>query len=333
MLALIIGPINQLIDAKALHMKKFVKSFGIPVLETAATLTLAILTLVLSFWLRTVMQPAKVEKPPLETENPPLGTPIEPVPTVVETLLGNILSFDTPVPYYAIALVVALIGRIDAFRNRYKLGELQTLDSKLEASDLEKRKESQAHAESKSSYLETLGSALQYLLTTEGTGFDYRCRVTIYRRQKDDDDHLGQIFRHSPTLIYEQNGRIRIPVNEGVVGAAWCNHGVKEFEKDAAPNDEAFIEEMDQSLAVENCSTPTVELSMPSKHLYARAFTDHETGRRVGIVVYECTEIGVLKREGIDKVLDQEALSVSRLIRHLGVLHSEFNPVPGEEQL
>lgn len=88
---------------------------------------------------------------------------------------------------------------------------------------------------------------------------------------------------------------------------------------------------MQHALNKESCAPPSAELSMPSKHFYARAFTDHETSRKVGIVVYESTETGVLNRGEIDKILQGEALDVSRLIRHLGVLHSEFNPSPEEE--
>ena len=157
-------------------MKKFLGSYGIPIIETTATLALAVLTLTISFWLRAATIPPDSETP---------------APSIMHVLLENCINFTTPVPYYAICLVVALIGRIDGFKNRYKLGELDALNERLVGSDHERRTEAQAHAESKSNYLETLGSALKYLLTSSSTGFDHRCRVTIYRRQRENDDYLG----------------------------------------------------------------------------------------------------------------------------------------------
>lgn len=194
------------------------------------------------------------------------------------------------------------------------------------------RDEAQQHAETKISYYDTLGRALKYLLTSDGTGFNHNCRVTIYRKQFDDDEKfLRQIFRYSQTRVFEQNGRFRIPADEGVVGAAWHNHGVKEFSCDSDPNSDEFIEEMNASLESEDCQHPSSELSMPSKHYYARAFEDNESGQRIGIVVYECTKVGVLDIAGIDQVLDGETLDVARIIRHRGILDREFNPDPEED--
>jgi len=249
----------------------------------------------------------------------------------MDALGENVTNFDTPVPYFWICLLVALLGRVDGFRNRYRLGGFEGVEGDLASAKVQLRGEAQAHADSKRSYLETLRNALKYLLTSNGIGFDHRCRVTIYRLQGQDDRHLHQIFRHSPTLKFEKDGRIRVPIDEGIVGAAWGNHGVKEFKSDADPSSDDFTSEMDAVLNPEGCESPNAKLSMPSKHYYARAFTDHETGRRVGIVVYECTNIEVLDCAEIDKVLDGEALDVSRMIRHLGVLHGEFNPTPREE--
>lgn len=298
-------------------MIKFFKNFGLPILETVATLALAVLPILIGWWLRIALaegdQPITFE-------------------LALATLTNNLKNFGTPIPYFGLALLAALVGRLDGLINRYRLGELKENKAELQNSKKAIRDEAQAHAESKSSYLETLGSALKYLLTSKETGFDYRCRVTIYRLQQDQDQSLRQIFRHSPTKLYEDNGRIRIPIDEGIVGAAWGNHGVKEFTHDASPDSEEFVDEMKRTLEPERCRHPDVELSMPSKHYYARAFDDHDTGRRVGVVVYESTEAKVLDRASIDQVLDTQTLDVSRFIRHLGILHREFNPDTGEEQ-
>ncbi len=228
-------------------MLKFLKNFGLPVLEAIATLVLALLTILIGLWLRANLA---------ESDEPSTFE------LALTTLKGNVTNFETPVPYFGLALLAALVGRIDGFINRYRLGELKENGIELQDAREALRDEAQAHADSKSSYLETLGSALKYLLTSKETGFDHRCRVTIYRLQQDKDHYLRQIFRHSPTKVYEDNGRIRIPIDEGIVGAAWGNHGVKEFTNHADPSSEEFIDEMNRILGPEKCRHPEVELSM-----------------------------------------------------------------------
>lgn len=298
-------------------MLNFFKNFSLPILETIATLALAVLPILIAWWLRAVLAE---------------GSDLITFDMVISALADNWKNFRSPLPYFCIALIFALVGRIDGFINRYYLGELKKTKDDIQCEKDLLRDEVQAHAESKSSYLETLGNALKYLLTSKETGFDHRCRVTIYRLQNDHDSYLRQIFRHSPAKIYEENGRFRIPINEGVVGAAWGYQGVKEFEHDSDPTSDEFIDEMNRMLVHEKCQHPHVELSMPTRHYYARAFQDHNTGRRIGVVVYECTDLGVLDRSGIDRVLDTQTLDVTRMIRHLSNLHREFNPDPREEQ-
>ncbi len=294
----------------------FIKNYGLPILEAIATLAIAVLTVLLGVWL--------TEELSAQSGN------------LVELALACIWSskFDasSPVPWLGASLVVSLIGRIEGLINRYWLGQLTTANAKLAQKDGEHRQEAQDHAETKGSYFETLGNALMFLLTTDATGFNRDCRITIYRKQHDDDDqYLKQIFRHSPTMAFEKNGRFRIPADQGVVGAAWRNHGVKEFECDLDPTSEEFIAKMNECLEKEGCEHPTGPLSMPTRHYYARAFRDNESGQRIGIVVYECVEVGVLNVAGIDQVLDGQMLDVTRLIRHRGILDQEFNPDPVED--
>lgn len=294
---------------------KFLTVYWLSILESLATVSLAVITVLLGIWLRTAM-------PDVDADG---------AKAALQVMREHWKDFSTPIPYFVIALLVSFAGRIDGFRAKYRSNLLD--EEKRKVSTLERglRDETQAHAESKSNYFETLGNALKYLLTSRVSGFDHRCRVTIYRRQANDDKFLRQIFRYSPTHAFQEDGRIRVPIEEGVVGAAWRNHGVKEVAIDMDPSSEQFQEEMNRELASEGCACPNASLSMPSKYFYARAFEDHDTGKRVGIVVYECIEIEVLTKEDIDNAIESETLNVSRLVRHLGVLHSEFSPDPGEE--
>lgn len=240
-------------------------------------------------------------------------------------------NLSSPIPYVLLALIVSMLGGLEGFYNRYRYGQYQALKSENEAISSELRKETLDHADTKSSYFESLADTIKYILINNATGFDHRCRVTVYRKQRDQDETLlRQIFRHSPTQIFEQNGRFRIPANEGFVGAAWRNHGVKEFSCEHDPRTQRFRDEANRALRDEGCLHPECELSMPTKHYYARALQDTETAQRIGIVVYECTETGVLDTSGIDSVLDGEALDVARFVRLRGLLHSQFHPDPEE---
>lgn len=293
----------------------FIKNYWLPILEAIATVAIAFLTVFLGIWLTEALAD--------QTENL--------IQLALKAIWASKLDFATPVPWLGISLFVSLAGRVEGFINRYWRGQLAEARSKLTQKDEEHRREAQGHAETKSSYFNTLGNALMFLLTADATGFNHNCRVTIYRKQHDEDDqYLKQIFRHSPTMSFDQNGRFRIPADQGVVGAAWRNHGAKEFECDLDPASEEFIAKMNACLQNEGCEHPTGPLSMPSRHYCARMFRDNESGQRIGIVVYECIEVGVLNVAGIDQVLNGQMLDVTRLIRHRGILDQEFNPDPVE---
>lgn len=294
---------------------KFLKVYWLSILESVAAVSLAVITVLLGNWLRTAIPHSDSDA----------------LRATLDAMRVHWNDFSTPIPYFGIALLITLAGRIDGFRAKHRSSLLEDERTITSALKKELRDETQAHAESKSNYFETLGSALKYMLTSRVAGFDHRCRVTIYRRQAHDDKFLRQIFRFSPTHAYQESGRIRVPIEEGVVGAAWRNHGIKEVAIDMDPSSDQFRQEMNAELAAEGCGCPGGPLSMPSKYFYARAFEDHDTGKRIGIVVYESVEIGVLKKEDIDIAIESETLNVSRLVRHLGVLHSEFSPDPGEE--
>lgn len=309
-----------------------VKNYVFPTIETISNIILVFLTILIGVWLSTELK----------------NQPVVSNGLAFDTIKVNALSLETPVPYFLFFVLLSAAGRLEGFFNRYKYSQLQAAKSDLaemelnlkkktqayniklreeaEAHEAELRKETQAHAESKNSYLETLEHSLRYLLTSAPTGFSPTSRLTIYRRQNNDDTQLKRIFRSSPTLSYENSGRLSVPIDEGVVGAAWSNHGIKEFECNANHGTEAFKSSLRQSLAKDGCTPPAENLTMPAKHLYAVAIQDHETVKRIAVVVYECTENKILNIPNIDHILRSESLNISRFIKHLGVLNGEFNP-------
>jgi len=236
-------------------------------------------------------------------------------------LQANILNFHAPLLYLAIAIVFLFIGRVHGFINRYRADSLTETENKL-------RLETQAHAESKSSYYDTLRIVLTYLLTAKVPNFNECCRVTVYRAEEDGGGYFRQIFRYSRTSQFETNGRIKIPIDEGIVGAAWNNHGLKQFKFDEDPMSEEFREALRQALDGDQCKLPPqhVQLSMPTRHFYAKAIQDFETGRKSGIIVYECTNVHDLDVPGIVDVLQAESVNMLRFIRHIVALDRDFNP-------
>lgn len=250
-----------------------------------------------------------------------------PSPFVV--IFKNLLSFETPVPYIAGILCLGVWGTFNGRRIRVELDELRAKKDRLPKLEDELRKEKQAHAESKSSYSESLKSALQFMLCSEATGFDHQCRVSIYRRQTSVDDKMRLIFRFSEHHSYKVDGRLTLPMDEGVVGAAWKNHGVKHVTCEHPPDSQEFRDHMKTELGNENCALPAGQRSMPTKEFYAKALQDHDTGNRIAVVVFEATEVGRLNIATIDSILANQTLDVTRFVKHLGRLDLEFAPKSG----
>jgi len=295
-------------------MKKFILSYVAPIIEVAATFGLAVTTVFVGTWASSL----KLTKGQEFSE-------------LLEASKMHCWDWSSPVPYFIATLLISLAGRVEGFWNRYQRGNLEAKVSEIHSLTKNLRAEAQDHSQSKASYMETLESALRYCLTSAETGFNHNCRVTIYKRQDGSEGTLRQIFRHSEQHAYTRNGRIGVPVGEGVVGAAWNNHGEMEVSIDHDPSTEIFRTKMSAELAKHNCEAPTGKLSMPSRHFFAMKLEGHDRRERVGIVVYECTKVEALKAVGIKKAITEDMLNVSRMVKHLGVLRSEFQPAPRKE--
>jgi hypothetical protein len=238
----------------------------------------------------------------------------------LEVIFNHLLHFTTPVPYFVFSLIVVIIGSLESFFNRYLYGENDKVQKLL-------RDETQNHGESQRNYFDSLVEALRYLLAGEGVGFDESCRVTIYRLQNNSTSYLKRIFRHSKHRAYNDEGRFRIPVAEGLVGVAWNNHGKVDFEHNKSGR--GADQEMQAFLKSEGGTAPTCDLSMPSRSFIIRAIEDLDSSRKIAIVVYESTKNGVLHVKAIDALLDREGKSLSRLVKHLGALDGKLNPDKG----
>ena len=287
------------------------KKYSIPTIGSIAAIALVFLTFASSSWL--LDQMSKVNSN-LDREAPV---------SRLQVLWDNIFNFSSPLPYFGFAALLALAERFEAIRNRYLYGQLRVIQQEI-------RETKQQHGTTKRAYYDTLRAALKYRLTSPETGFNKSCRITIYRLQSNSDAFLKRILRHSPNYNYCNEGRISVPIDEGIVGVAWGNHGKDEFFCDAQPESEEFSKKMREHLHAGGCREPSDPLSMPARHYIAIKIDDHDGGPRVAIVVYESEVCGVLKIDVIKDLLRDEVLDVSRFVKHLGVLDSEFNPDPRE---
>lgn len=252
-------------------------------------------------------------------------------PSLGVAIFEYILNFATPVPYFLFMVGVEIWGFRCETSDKTELADLRRSAALVTNLNRQLRTETQSHAESKSSYSDTLKAALKLMLCTTTMRFDHRCRVTIYCRQTKTDNELRQIFRFSENQAYKVGGRFKIPIDEGVVGSAWNNHGFKHVAVDHDLGTTEYEAQMNHEISSEGCTAPTCNLSMPSVEFYARALDDHENGNRVGIVVYECTEKGAFDFEEIERALTEQSLDLARFVKHLGRLDLEFSPQTREE--
>lgn len=285
-------------------------TYILPTVNAAGATGLAIFTFWVSIW---VADMHKVSEKSLNTTKNI---------SRIEIIKENGLDFSTPIPYLFLCAAFTVLGTIDNFVTRHRYGLLSKTENEL-------RSEKQRHGESKRNFWDALCAALKYLLAKDQIGFDTTCRVTVYRQQQSDELDLKQIFRHSPTRAYKEGGRIRIPSDEGVVGAAWHNHGEMEFVYSGNTPTQEDEARLKAEIAQWNCCLPDTPLSMPSRHLYASRLNDPVTGRPIAIIVYESTKPDQLNIDEIRSVLRDDSLNVARYIRHLGILDTELNPDPG----
>ena len=232
-------------------------------------------------------------------------------------LWKHIFHLSTPVPYFVFSVLVSFLGSIEVLFNRYAYGENAKLQSNL-------RNETQDHGESQRNYFDSLSEALRYMLTGEHIGFDETCRVTIYRLQNNSTEFLKRIFRFSNHNAYDAEGRFQIPISEGLVGVAWRNHGIVDYEYVGEPDGAA--EHLRAFLTEHGGKVPECALSMPSKCFVIRAIEDLDSRRRIAVVVFESTQNGKLQPENIDKLFAREGMPLCRLVKHRGALDGKLNP-------
>lgn len=250
----------------------------------------------------------------------------------------NIFNTSSLVPYFVIATLFAFAGIIEGTYVKYRRGQLEKCKNNFEKSEQRARREELKKVESMHGHLQALEHCLRLLLTSKETKFGPHSRVTIYRQAKNGDQHLRRIFRHAEAQAYSSGGRFRIPINEGVVGCAWANHGESYFSSQSGFGTASYDAELKKHLfkdgrkAVrESLTLDNQGLSMESRQLFAKTVNDLDSGRPVAVVVYESTDLEELDVGAIRELLRDQDSSVSRFIKICGQLDLQLNPDGGDE--
>lgn len=82
---------------------RFLRVYWLSILESLATVSLAVITVLLGNWVRTAM-------PDVDANG---------AKAALQVMQGHWKDLSTPIPYFGIALLVSFAGRIDGFRAKY----------------------------------------------------------------------------------------------------------------------------------------------------------------------------------------------------------------------
>jgi len=252
-----------------------------------------------------------------------------------EVLKRDFLDFQTPIPWLAVVVIVWGFSLIKSEQFNKALGDYAALADNYDLQERDLMEESEAHWDTKHSYYASLASSLKYILTSPKTGFSDNSRVTVYRTHAANQKMFRNIFRYAGQHRFSENGRDAIPVSQGLIGLAYATTGLRSFRTEFEFDSDDYWDALRECLSEAPLSLPPKTVRMRSKHLVAKAITDHITGKQVGVIAYESINADELDEDGITKHLADEDQNISRFISHLAKLDSDLNPFPfdtyGEE--
>lgn len=228
----------------------------------------------------------------------------------------NITSLNKPVPYTALSLFVGLIGGFGGFRNQYKINLYDDLDAKH-------REEKTNHGETQRNYYEAIGYIIHSIFVSTNDNYDRNCRITIYRHTN--DNHFKRIYRHASQTRFEHGGRLRIPDNEGIVGAAWLNDGIAHISINAGVHTQGYQQQLEKELVQHGAQIPTAETRMPTRDYFAMAIRGSDR-TKMAVIVLESTEPDTFSRERLESIIAQENSEIAKYIIHKGKLYEILNP-------
>jgi hypothetical protein len=296
------------------------KRYGQTVIKFVGTVGVAALSIWYGAWFPDAQQSFK------DKCNKIVGCKLEgtPRPSFREVTWHHATDFRTPVPYAFIALSFAALSIWNDVQDSDLKERLDAMSSTNTSIRAELANEKEEHIETRKEYNEAIEYILKYMFcTNSGEWYKPSCRVTIYRHTG--DGQLKRIFRHAAQSIYETAGRIKIPDNEGAVGAAWLNEGYFTWSNTSNPNSNVSRNDLEKQLRPHGAKLPSCELTMPAREYLALAIRN-PNGKKIAIVVVESTEPGKINENFIRSTIDAENHQISKQITIKSTLDEILNP-------
>jgi len=247
-------------------------------------------------------------------------------PKVIEATFWNVVNhnymeFSKPVPYIGLVLILGCFGTLGGFSNQYKINKDNELDSKL-------REEKENHSETQRNYYEAIGYIIRLIFVSTNDDYGDDCRVTLYRHTN--DGFFKKIYRHASHTRFEHNGRLLIPENEGIVGAAWLNNGVAILSINHKFGSKRYKDQLEKGLKEHGAESPQCTTRMPTKCYFAMAIRDSDRNK-MAVIALESTSYDAFSREKLEKIIQQENSDLAKYIIHKGKLDEVLNPDAGAE--
>ncbi|WP_260014776.1 hypothetical protein [Sedimentimonas flavescens] len=245
---------------------------------------------------------------------------------ILDIAKSSLLDFATPIPWIPALSILYILLLIKSEKFSKKASDCEQAHVDLTRISEKFSQESEDHRYTRENYYKSVQASLKYMLTQNITGFDDDCRVSIFKIDSENHSLFRNIFRYAPQQRYNAAGRDTLPASEGLIGLAWQTTGTAHFSSEHSCDSEEFKNALAIKLDGGGASTPPSSLRMQSKEFFVKSLSDHDDDVRVGVIVFECTNVGKLRTVAIEKLLTDEALTISRLVKYLGVLDEVLNP-------
>jgi len=240
------------------------------------------------------------------------------LPFLLQVSKHHIFDLISPVPYTALSLLFVIASIICDTRGSISKRRYNQLDQDL-------REEKDRHGETRLNYNQAIEYILLFVFQSSAAAWwDDSCRVTIYRHTG--DGHLKRIYRLAEKSMYQHGGRIKIPDDEGVVGAAWRNAGKCYVGINRPPGTPRFNTDLRKALAPDGSRVPScTTLRMPAREFFAIAICN-SSREKIAIIVVESTNHGTIAPIDIENIISREGSQIARFIQHKGKLDETLNP-------
>ncbi|ENK2082239.1 hypothetical protein AB3A37_004093 [Vibrio alginolyticus] len=300
-------------------MKEVIKSYTFPILQLIGVVGISICSLWYSGWY------GQGERDYVTYWNSNLSPKAKPITTASfwDVTQHNAFEFSKPVPYTAFSIIIGLFGGLGSLRNQHKMNSLSELNKQYDVVNGQLRSEKNDHAETQKNYYEAIGYIIRSIFVSTDDDFDKNCRVTIYRHTN--DSQLKRIYRHAGQTRFEHGGRLKIPDNEGVVGAAWLNDGIAHISIDTKFGTQTYRQQLEKELKQHGAVSSNLKTRMPTRDYFAMAVRGDDR-TKVAVIVLESTEPNTFKRERLETIISQENGDIAKYIIHKGKLDEILNP-------